>query len=94
VILPECEIEPDALAAELRSAILGHVQRGGTPGAFDRPLATRLGASAVERLLAGEHGILCGLLQGAIRPTPLADVVSRRKPLDLGMFELAKVLAR
>ena len=50
----------ERLGFELRVTILGHVQRGGAPGAFDRLLATRLGAGAVERLARGEHGILVG----------------------------------
>ena len=82
------------LGFELRATILGHVQRGGTPGAFDRLLATRLGAAAVERLAAGEKGVLVGLQRGQIATTPLADVVANKKPLDLGLLELARVLAR
>lgn len=82
------------LGFELRATILGHVQRGGTPGAFDRLLATRFGAAAVQRLAAGEHGVLVGLNRGEITSTPLADVVANRKPLDLGLLELARVLSR
>jgi 6-phosphofructokinase 1 len=82
------------LGFELRATILGHVQRGGTPGAFDRLLATRLGAAAVERLALGESGVLLGLNRGEITATPLDDVVANRKPLDLSLFELARVLAR
>ncbi|HEY4588921.1 MAG TPA: 6-phosphofructokinase, partial [Thermoanaerobaculia bacterium] len=72
----------------------GHVQRGGTPGAFDRLLATRLGAGAVHRLIAGEHGVLVGIGNSQIVTTPLVDVVANRKPLDLSLFELARVLSR
>jgi 6-phosphofructokinase 1 len=82
------------LGFELRATILGHVQRGGTPGAFDRLLATRFGAAAVERLAKGEHGVLVGLNRGAITSTPLDEVVANRKPLDLGLLELARVLSR
>jgi 6-phosphofructokinase 1 len=82
------------LGFELRATILGHVQRGGTPGAFDRLLATRLGAAAVERLAAGEKGVLVGLLRGQIATTPLSEVVANKKPLDLSLLELARVLAR
>jgi 6-phosphofructokinase 1 len=82
------------LGFELRATILGHVQRGGTPGAFDRLLATRLSAAAVERLAGGEHGMLVGLLHGQIATTPLAEVVTNKKPLDLNLLELARVLAQ
>lgn len=79
---------------ELRATILGHVQRGGTPGAFDRLLATRFGAAAVKHLAQGEHGVLIGLNKGEITATPLTEVVATRKPLDLSLLELAKMLAR
>lgn len=79
---------------ELRATILGHVQRGGTPGAFDRLLATQLGAAAVQNLVRGEHGVLIGLNKGEITATPLDKVVTNRKPLDLRMLKLAKVLAQ
>lgn len=83
----------DLLGFEFRVTILGHVQRGGTPGAFDRLLGTRLGAAAVDRLARGEHGILVGLRDGAIQPTPLAEVGGLTKELDLTLFEVAKTLA-
>ena len=82
------------LGFDLRATRLGHVQRGGIPGAFDRLLATRLGAAAVAQLAQGRHGVLLGLLGGEIRPTPLDEVVSHHKPLDLELFELARVLAQ
>jgi 6-phosphofructokinase 1 len=82
------------LGFELRATILGHVQRGGAPGAFDRLLATRLGEAAVKQLAQDAHGVLVGLLKGAITATPLAEVVSNRKTLDLRLLELAQVLAK
>ena len=79
---------------ELRATILGHVQRGGTPTAFDRLLATRLGVAAVETLVRGEHGVLVGLLDNHPGTTPLSDVVGRDKPLDLGLLDIAGMLSR
>ena len=79
---------------ELRVTILGHVQRGGSPTFFDRLLATRLGAAAVEQLEQGNCGTLVGSVGGAIATTPLADVVGRNKPLNSGLLDLARVLAR
>lgn len=83
----------ERLGFELRVTTLGHVQRGGAPGAFDRLLATQLGAAATEHLARGEHGVLMGLLEGEIAATPLAEVVANQKPLDLRLLELAQVLA-
>lgn len=84
----------DRLGFELRVTILGHVQRGGAPTAFDRLLATRLGADAAERLARGQAGVLVGLVHGEITATPLAEVVANPKPLDLRLLQLARVLAR
>ena len=82
------------LGFELRVTILGHVQRGGAPGAFDRLLGTRMGAAATERLAAGEHGILVGMVKGEIGATPLVEVVANKKELDLGLLDLARALNR
>ena len=84
----------ERLGFELRVTTLGHVQRGGAPGAFDRLLATRLGAAATERLARGEHGVLVGLLQGEITATPLNVVVAQKKKLDLNLLNLAQILAK
>ena len=84
----------DRLQFELRMTKLGHVQRGGAPTAFDRVLASRLGAGAADRLLAGERGILIGMQRGEITATPLADVVGKQKPLNAELFHLACSLAK
>ena len=81
------------LGFELRATILGHVQRGGAPGAFDRLLATRFGVAAVERLAAGEHGVLVGHLEGRTAFTPLDQVAGRTRPLDTALLDLARTLA-
>jgi 6-phosphofructokinase 1 len=82
----------ERLGFDLRVTILGHTQRGSTPGAFDRLLATRLGAEAVERLALGEHGLLVGLIKSEVEITPLAEVVSHKKTLDLSLLKLARIL--
>jgi 6-phosphofructokinase 1 len=84
----------ERLGFELRVTRLGHVQRGGTPGVFDRLLATQLGAAATEHLARGEHGILLGIKKGEITATPLAQVVSNKKTLDLNLLELERILAK
>ncbi|HEX7616944.1 MAG TPA: ATP-dependent 6-phosphofructokinase [Thermoanaerobaculia bacterium] len=81
------------LGFDLRVTQLGHVQRGGSPGAFDRLLATRLGAEAVARLVAGEAGVLVGQLKGAVSSTPFDEVVSGAKPLDPALFALARTMS-
>ena len=81
------------LGFDLRVTQLGHVQRGGSPGAFDRLLATRLGAEAVRRLVAGQAGVLVGQLKGAVSSTPFDDVVGGAKPLDPALFALARMMS-
>jgi 6-phosphofructokinase 1 len=82
------------LGFDLRLTILGHVQRGGVPSAFDRLLATRLGAAATEHLSQGKDGILLGLIKDEIVATPLSEVVANKKPLPMHLLELARVLAK
>lgn len=86
--------DPDAIGFHLRATILGHVQRGANPTAADRLLATRLGAAAVRALLRGEQGILVGLRGSHLVTTPLGEVVARQKPLNLELFELARIMAQ
>ncbi len=81
------------LGFDLRVTQLGHVQRGGSPGAFDRLLATRLGAAAVQCLAAGESGVLVGQLKGAVAATPLEDVAGKKKALDPSLFALARTMS-
>jgi 6-phosphofructokinase 1 len=83
----------ERLGFELRVTKLGHVQRGGAPGVFDRLLASRFGAAAVEHISQGHQGVLIGLINGEIATTPLADVATKKKSLDLGLFDLATILA-
>ena len=87
------EREGDSIGFELRVTRLGHVVRGGTPGAADRVLATRLGDAAVECHSRGESGVLVGLLHGEIAATPLAEVAGRTRPANAELLELARVMA-
>lgn len=84
----------ERLGFELRATTLGHVQRGGAPGAFDRLLATRLGAASTDHLGRGNYGVLVGLVKGEVVAMPLADIVARKKPLDPQLLKLARVLAK
>jgi len=59
---------------ETRVTVLGHVQRGGSPTAFDRVLATRLGRAAVDQAISGEWNVLVGLHGEDVGPSPLSDV--------------------
>ena len=82
----------ERLGFDLRVTILGHVQRGGNPSAFDRILASRLGAAATEQVASNNFGVLVGLEKNEIVPTPLNVVVGNKKPIDLRLLELARIL--
>ena len=79
---------------EIRLTILGHTQRGGSPTAFDRLLATRMGVYAVELLLAGESGAMVARVGREQTPVPLADSTARTRQITPEYFDLAKILSR
>ncbi len=77
-----------------RVTILGHIQRGGSPTAYDRLLASRMGLKAVEALLAGKSGVMTGLKGRGIEYVPLEDVCKNKRTANLEYYEITKVLAR
>ncbi|MBF8281972.1 MAG: pfkA [Anaerolineales bacterium] len=79
---------------QYRVTILGHIQRGGRPSAFDRLLASRFGVAAVERLLAGEKGVMVGLQGREIETTPLEEVCSKKRYANREYYRMAKMLAK
>ena len=76
----------------VRMTILGHIQRGGHPMAHERILATRFACAAVENLIAGNHGVMVGLIGNTIQTTELSKVVNCHKGADLEMYKLAQTL--
>jgi phosphofructokinase-like protein len=79
---------------ETRHVVLGHLQRGGQPTAFDRALATRFGGKAVQLILAGNYGKMVANHPPDIVPIPLGDVVGKTKtvPLDYDLLLTARAL--
>jgi 6-phosphofructokinase 1 len=76
-----------------RITILGHIQRGGRPTAFDRLLASRMGVKAVDALLAGQTDVMMGLQGREVQPVALEKVVTNQREANLEYFEMAKMLA-
>lgn len=76
-----------------RMTILGHIQRGGRPSAFDRLLATRLGVKATEALLAGKSDVMVSLRGREIETLPLPEVVKKQREANLEYFEMCRMLA-
>ncbi len=80
-----------ATGFETRSTVLGHIQRGGSPTAFDRILGTRFGVKAVELIIAKKFGRMAALSGNKIIDVPLGDAVKALKTVDPELFEVAKV---
>jgi len=76
---------------ETRQAVLGHIQRGGAPTAFDRVLGTRFGYKAMELVLNKKFGYMASLAGTEIREVPIADAVGALKIVDKKFYEMAKV---
>lgn len=78
---------------EARVTVLGHIQRGGSPTAKDRILASRLGAAAVQSLAGGTSGVMVGEVEGEVELTPLKEAVERKKDINRALLALSRVLA-
>ncbi|WP_221567663.1 6-phosphofructokinase [Alkalihalobacillus sp. TS-13] len=78
---------------ETRVTVLGHIQRGGSPTAFDRVLASRLGAKAVQMLLDGEAGKAVGIQKNKIVAHDINDVLSQTHKIDNEMYQLSQELS-
>lgn len=76
---------------ETRVVVLGHLQRGGSPTAFDRILATRYGIAAIDMVKQGKFGLMVALRGNEIVTVPLKEVVGKRKTVDPKLYEMATV---
>ncbi len=78
---------------DARVTILGHVQRGGSPSAFDRVLASSLGFSAVKGLLDGQRGVMAGIVGKEVIFTPFEKAIKHHKDINKEMLEMSRILA-
>ena len=76
---------------EIRVSVLGHIQRGGTPTAFDRILGTRFGVKAVELVIAKKFNRMVALVGNKIIDVPIEEAVRALKTVDMDLYEIAKV---
>jgi len=84
------EIEK-CLGIETRVVVLGHLQRGGSPTAFDRILATRFGIAAIDLVHEGKFGCMVAIKGNSMFSVALKDVVGKRKTVDLELYDIASV---
>lgn len=78
-------------AFDARVTILGHIQRGGSPTAYDRVLASRLGNAAVEALLKGETNKMAGLINNKVVLTPFDEAINKTKELNPDLLRLVDI---
>ncbi len=83
----------EKIGYEVRVAVLGHLQRGGSPTVLDRILATRLGADAVEVLKRGDGGKMVGLIANQVEIFPLEHAWREKKEIDLDLYQLSQIMA-
>ncbi len=78
---------------DVRTCVLGHIQRGGSPSYADRVLASRLGYSAVSGLLEGYTQVMAGIVHNDVVFTPFEQLIKRQIPVNKDMLEMIRVLA-
>lgn len=78
---------------DARVTILGHIQRGGSPSAYDRVLASTLGYAAVRGLLEGQRGVMAGIIDKKVVYTPFEKAIKHTKDINLELLEMSRILA-
>ena len=79
---------------DVRVSILGHLQRGGSPSAQDRILATRMGTAAIEALLEGQRNVMVGLQNDELVLVPFAKAIKKDKPIDRHLLDVLRVVSK
>ncbi len=79
---------------DIKVTVIGHLQRGGSPSAFDRVLASVLGFSAVEALLSGKSGVMVGIRNNNVDFTPFNEAIEKQKPMNKDLLRMAHILAQ
>ncbi len=78
---------------DIRTAVLGHIQRGGSPSCSDRVLASRLGYASVNALITGRTQVMLGIINGEIAYTPFENAIKQNSMMSKDMLEMIRVLA-
>jgi len=78
---------------ETRVTVLGHIQRGGSPSAFDRTLASKMGAAAVDELLKGHAAKMIGVMGNKIVATDITEALNTKREPDMTLYDLASALS-
>jgi 6-phosphofructokinase 1 len=86
------QVRQELSELDIRVTTLGHIQRGGSPTALDRIIASRMGVAAVEGLLAGKKNVMAGIINNEIIYTPFIDTITKKKPLLQDLLRMLPIL--
>jgi 6-phosphofructokinase 1 len=78
---------------DIRVTTLGHIQRGGSPTAYDRILASRMGLAAVEGLMKGHKNVMAGIVNNELLYTPFIDTIKKQKPIHDDLLRMVHILS-
>lgn len=78
---------------DIRVTTLGHIQRGGSPTAYDRILASRMGLAAVEGLMKGHKNVMAGIVNNDLLYTPFIDTIKKQKPIHDDLLRMVHILS-
>ena len=78
---------------DVRVTILGHLQRGGSPSAYDRILASRLGVGAIEALKEDQRNVMIGIRNDKVVYVPFSEAIKKDKPLDKSLIQVLDELS-
>ena len=78
---------------DVRVTILGHLQRGGSPSAHDRILASRMGAAAIDALIEGQRNVMIGIQNDQIVYVPFSKAIKNDKPINRELLNTLRILS-
>lgn len=79
---------------DIKISVIGHLQRGGSPSTFDRVLASVLGFSAVEGIMAGQSGVMAGIKNNNVHYTSFDEAIHKSKPVSRELLRMSHILAQ
>jgi len=83
-----------AVFDDIKVTVIGHLQRGGSPSAFDRVLSSILGFSAVDALIGGKNGVMVGIKNNNIQYTPFSDAITKKKSMNKELLRMSHIMAQ
>jgi len=87
------KVRQDFPEYDVKVTILGHIQRGGSPSAFDRVTASRMGAGAIEALLDDQKSVMVGIANNQLVQVPFNQTIKNKKDVNVSMLKLAEILS-